>query len=48
MKRGKGSRPRAPRHQRYERACLFGAVCPACGIGAALVLPETNTEAMDR
>ena len=43
----KGSRPRAPRDQRYEWAYLFGAVCPARGIGAALVLPEINTEAMN-
>ena len=43
----KGSRPRAPRDQRYEWAYLFGAVCPARGIGAALVLPEINTAAMN-
>ena len=43
----KGTRPRAPRDQRYEWAYLFGAVCPARGIGAALVLPEINTEAMN-
>jgi transposase len=42
-----GSRPRAPRDQRYEWDYLFGAVCPARGIGAALVLPEINTEAMN-
>ena len=35
-----GSRPRAPRDQRYDWAYLFGAVCPARGVGAALVLPE--------
>src|SRR5271165_6516666 len=43
----KGTRPRAPREQRYEWVYLFGAVCPARGIGAALVLPEINTEAMN-
>jgi hypothetical protein len=43
----KGSRPRAPRDQRYDWAYLFGAVCPARGIGAALVLPTVNTEAMN-
>jgi transposase len=42
-----GSRPRAPRDQRYEWAYLFGAICPARGIGAALVLPEINTDAMN-
>jgi putative transposase len=43
----KGSRPRAPRDQRYDWAYLFGAVCPARGVGAALVLPSVNTEAMN-
>lgn len=42
-----GSRPRAPRDQRYDWAYLFGAVCPARGIGAGLVLPEVNVEAMN-
>ena len=35
----RGSRPRAPRDQRYEWAYLFGAVCPARDAGVALVLP---------
>ncbi len=43
----KGSRPRAPRDQRYDWAYIFGAVCPARGIGAALVLPIVSTEAMN-
>ncbi len=43
----KGSRPRAPRDQRYDWAYLFGAVCPARGVGAALVLPTVSTEAMN-
>jgi transposase len=43
----KGSRPRAPRDQRYDWAYLFGAVCPARGVGAALVLPTVNTAAMN-
>ena len=34
-----GSRPPAPRDQRYDWAYIFGAVCPARGVGAALVLP---------
>jgi transposase len=42
----RGSRPRAPRDRRYGWADLFGAACPARGIGAALVLPEVNAEAM--
>jgi len=41
----KGSRPRAPRDQRYDWAYLFGAVCPARGGGAALVAPFVNTAA---
>lgn len=43
----RGSRPRAPRDQRYSWAYLFGAVCPARGVGAALVLPRANTYAMN-
>jgi transposase len=43
----RGSRPPAPRDQRYDWAYLFGAVCPARGTGAGLVLPEANTEAMN-
>lgn len=42
-----GSRPRAPRDQRYDWAYIFGAVCPARGIGAALVLPHVNAAAMN-
>ena len=30
----------------YRNACLFGAICPARGTGAALVLPYADTEAM--
>jgi transposase len=43
----RGSRPTAPRDQRYDWAYIFGAVCPARGIGAALVLPEVNGDAMN-
>lgn len=43
----RGSRPPAPRDTRYEWAYLFGAVCPDRGIGAALVLPSVNTDAMN-
>ena len=42
----KGSRPRQPADQRYESAYLFGAICPERGVGAALALPEANTQAM--
>ena len=41
----RGSRPRAPRARRHTWAWLFGAACPARGVGAALVLPEVNAEA---
>ncbi len=43
----RGSHPPAPRDCRYAWAYLFGAVCPVRGIGAALVLPYTNIEAMN-
>ncbi len=42
----RGTRPRQPADQRYESAYLFGAICPARGIGAALALPFVDTEAM--
>ncbi len=42
----RGTRPRAPRDRRYASAWLFGAVCPARRVGAAVVMPEANTEAM--
>ena len=42
----RGTRPRAPRDRRYTWAYLFGAVCPERAIGAGLVLPYANTEAM--
>jgi DDE superfamily endonuclease len=42
----RGTRPRAPRDRRYAWAYLFGAVCPERAVGAGLVLPSANTEAM--
>ena len=41
----RGTRPRAPRDTRYQWAYLFGAVCPACGTAAGLVLPFVDTAA---
>ena len=41
----RGTRPRAPRDRRYTWAYLFGAVCPERAVGAALVLPDADTEA---
>jgi transposase len=42
----KGTRPRLPADQRYKNAYLFGAICPKRGIGAGLMLPVVNTQAM--
>jgi len=44
----KGSRPRQPKDQRYKYAYLFGAICPARGVGAALVMPFADTDAMQQ
>ncbi len=35
----KGTRPRAPHDQRTKWAYIFGAICPAKGKGAGLVMP---------
>jgi hypothetical protein len=42
----RGSRPRAPHDQRTKWACIFGAICPAEGKGAGLVMPWCDTGAM--
>lgn len=42
----KGTRPRQPKDQRYGNAYLFGAICPAKGKGAGLVMPFADTDAM--
>ena len=42
----KGTRPRQPADQRYRNAYLFGAICPAHGKGAALMLPWADAQAM--
>jgi hypothetical protein len=42
----KGTRPVGKVDTRYANAYLFGAFCPARDVGAALVLPYANTEAM--
>ena len=46
IRASKGTRPRLPAGQRYQNTCLFGAICPKRGTGAALVLPAANTQAM--
>ena len=42
----RGTRPSAPHDQRTHSAYIFGAICPALGKGAALVLPRCTTAAM--
>jgi hypothetical protein len=42
----RGIRPRAPHDQRTAWAYLFGAICPAEGKGAGLVMPFCDTAAM--
>ena len=43
----KGTRPRAIQDTRYTSAYLFGAVCPERGVGAGLVMPRANTDALN-
>ncbi len=43
----RGTRPRQPADQLYESAYLFGAICPARGVGAALAMPFTDAHAME-
>jgi len=40
------TRPRALRDHRYTSVHLFGAVCPERGVGAAVVLPHVNVDAV--
>ncbi len=42
----RGTRPRAPHDQRTKWAYIFGAICPAKGKGAGLVMPWSDTQAM--
>ena len=42
----RGTRPSAPHDQRTKSAYIFGAICPARGKGAGLILPKCNTGAM--
>jgi hypothetical protein len=42
----RGTRPRQPADQRSDNAYLFGAICPARGVGAALALPYADTGMM--
>jgi hypothetical protein len=42
-----GSRPPMVRDNRHDSVHIFGAICPARGIGAAIIMPGVNTEAMN-
>jgi hypothetical protein len=42
-----GSRPLLVRDNRHDSAHLFGAICPARGVGAAIIMPAMNAEAMN-
>lgn len=42
-----GSRPTMVRDNRHDSAHLFGAICPARGVGAAIIMPSVNTDAMN-
>jgi transposase len=41
-----GSRPPMVRDNRHDSAYLFGAICHARNIGAAIIMPGVNAEAM--
>lgn len=42
-----GSRPSMLRDNRHDSVHIFGAICPARGVGAAIIMPAVNTEAMN-
>ena len=42
-----GSCPLMVRDNRHDSAYLFGAICPARGVGAAIIMPTVNIEAMN-
>lgn len=42
----KGSRPLAVRDNRRDSVYLFGALCAHRAVGAAIIMPAANTEAM--
>ncbi len=42
----RGTRPSAPHDQRTRSAYIFGAICPAEGKAAGLLLPFCTTAAM--
>ena len=44
----KGSRPRQVKDQRFQAAYMFGAICPERSVGAAIISPLCNTDAMNK
>jgi len=42
-----GSCPLMVKDNRHDSAYLFGAICPERGVGAAIIMPTVNTEAMN-
>lgn len=42
-----GSCPLMVRDNRHDSVHLFGAICPARGVGAAIIMPAVNTDAMN-
>jgi hypothetical protein len=44
----RGTRPRIRRDRRFTWAYLCGAICPARGTGAALVMPVVGIDAMNK
>ena len=42
----RGTRPMAALDLRTKSAYIFGAICPERGVGAGLILPRCNTQAM--
>jgi len=43
-----GLRPRMVRDHRHDSAYLFGAICSARGVGAAIIMPAANAQAMNK
>ena len=41
-----GSRPAMVRDNRHDSAYLFGAICPDRSVGAPIIMPTANAEAM--
>ena len=41
-----GARPLMIRDSRHDSAYLFGAICPNRAVGAAIIMPSANAEAM--